>query len=125
MNDCVINQVIGHAPKTHVRTWMYMYKYKYTVAMYVFLARVYKEGEYQTAYIAAWNSCNDIHMWRSLWNVLALVHTWLAWAVMFVRVTSKHEYQYKGYEPYEQLLHIAICAVQHSPSSSLYTLAFS
>ena len=74
------------------------------------IPRVYKEGEgeCQTAYMLCvtavrmvYDLCNDIHVWRSLWNVLALmqhtlvareraytsttmVYLCVAWAVMFM-----------------------------------------
>ena len=46
------------------------------------LSRIYKEGEgeYRTAYMLCVTAahtvhdlCNDIHVWRSLWNILALM----------------------------------------------------
>ena len=57
-------------------------------------ARVYEEGEgeYRTAYmlcvivvLTVHDLCNDIHACRSLWNVLALMHTHYHYYSILVR----------------------------------------
>ena len=57
------------------------------------LARVYKEGEgeYRTAYILRVTAvrmvhdlCNDIHVWRSPWNVLECTSTTMVYSCVLV-----------------------------------------
>ena len=47
------------------------------------------------------------HTLALLWYTCARIRGWPGLQCLCIRMTSKHEYHYKGHEPYEQLLHAA------------------